>query len=203
MTMNQVRPVMRAAGSLAEDNVCIGALHPATSIDASSRPAASTRPAASIRLAARHALLLAWLPRRVRFIGRPHRLDVGDDLPDLIARDFRPPRGHAFPPSFRDRREDRRVVAAVEPVVVAKARTHAPSGVIAVTAGTVVPLIQSTAVDPRGLVAGVWIRHGRERAVRTGLWPDVIRVLRNGSSGLVLHEGGARGQQRRGDAQRD
>src|SRR5258705_6992099 len=115
MTMNQVRRVMRAAGSLAEDNVCIGALHPAASIDASSRTAASTRVAAGSRPATRQAPL-ASLPWRVRLIGRPHRLDVSDDPPDLIARDFRPPGGHTFPPSFRDRREDRRVVAAVEPV---------------------------------------------------------------------------------------
>src|SRR5581483_1753742 len=65
------------------------------------------------------------LPRRIGLIGRPERLDIRDQLPDLIARQLRAPRRHSVLATLGDRREDRRVVAAVAPKRVAQARAHA------------------------------------------------------------------------------
>src|SRR5581483_12386149 len=70
------------------------------------------------------------LARRIWFIGRPQRLDVGDEFPDLIRRDLAAPGGHAVLPPFCDRREDVGIRPAVIPQAVAQARSHPAAGLI-------------------------------------------------------------------------
>src|SRR5690348_9766861 len=114
MIMNQASPLTRRPPSPAAPKIDIGAWQaavPATSTASVARCLTLRCP--TRRCLARRSLTRRCLTRRVRLIGSPQRLDVRDDLPDLVARELRAPRRHPVLASLGDRGEDRRLVAAV------------------------------------------------------------------------------------------
>src|SRR5581483_2777298 len=127
------------------------------------------------------------LARRIRFIGRPERLDVGDEFPDLIRRDFAAPCRHAVLPPLGDRREDVGIRPAVIPQTVAQARPHAAAGMIAVAARAVVPVEQPASFAQHAQVVSVRVGRNRKCVGGTGLWSYVVRAawLRTRGSKLV------------------
>src|SRR6185437_9329085 len=95
--------------------------------------------------------------RRIGFIRRPHRFNVGNQLPDLIRGDFRSPRGHTFRAALGDGIEDLIVAASVEPYLIAKARAHPATAMSSMTAGAVIPVEQASSVLNTHCIAYIWI----------------------------------------------
>src|SRR4051812_49324461 len=93
----------------------------------------------------------------LRLILCAKRLDVGDELPDLITRQAWLPGRHAVSSSFGDRAEKLRVAVSVDPVHVAQAWPHASAGASAVTTRTIEPYEQLASFAHRCSIVGVGI----------------------------------------------
>src|SRR5439155_2380497 len=98
------------------------------------------------------------LARWLHLVPRAERLDVCDQLPDVVVVQLHAPRGHAEAASLGDASEHLRIVHSVDPVDIAQAWTHAAAAVIAVAAGAVHPGEQLAPLPHRNLVVPIRVR---------------------------------------------
>src|SRR6185437_15352164 len=160
MIMNQAMYDTLCAESLAREKIENGALQPVRASSAPMDAAAAARA----------------LARRIRLIGCPQGLDVRHDLPDVALGQLRAPRRHSVLTPLGNRREDRRLVAAVIPERITQAWPHSAARMVAMTAGAIVPDEQPAAVGQHALVAVIRILDLDERAVGAGLRTDEVRI---------------------------